>query len=164
MPSEGRVRTLRQANQLLSGFGDGVYTDYEHRATPLISEHCVLGRIPRLLRWSVSLCVLVLIVDLLCVVFLWDESVDLLREVVVAERIVLGLSDNAEAGPFLDTRVALAHDWIFVKTGLSDWLSMARQGPQGNVIKSGWVVVETAFLGLELFAARLAVLVQSFPF
>lgn len=140
-----------------------MYSDYEHRATPLISEHGVLGRLLRLLRWTVTLCVLVLIVDLVCVAILWDDGVDTLREVVVAERRILRLSDDAEADLFLDTSVALAYDWVFVRTGLGDWMSMLRKGATASVINSGWDILETAVLGLELFAARMAILVLSFP-
>tara|TARA_R110002049_G_scaffold20717_3_gene75886 strand:- start:16214 stop:16891 length:678 start_codon:yes stop_codon:yes gene_type:complete len=140
-----------------------VYSDYEHRATPLISEHGVLGKLLRLLRWTVTLCVLVLIVDLVCVAILWDDGIDSLREVIVAERRILRLSDDAEADLFLDTSVALAYDWVFLKTGLGNWLSTTRIGPTANAINSGRVILDTAVIGLELFAARLAILVLSLP-
>lgn len=140
-----------------------MYSDYEHRATPLISEHGVLGKLRRLLRWTVTLCVLELIVDLVCVAILWDDGVDSLRDVVVAERRILRLSDDAEAELFLDTSVALAYDWVFAKTSLGDWLSMTQKGPTARVINSGRVVIETAVLGFELFAVRLAILVLSLP-
>lgn len=73
------------------------------------------------------------------------------------------LSDDAEADLYLDTSVALAYDWVFLKTGLGDWLSITRKGPTASIINSGWVILETAVIGLELFAARLAILVLSLP-
>jgi integrating conjugative element membrane protein (TIGR03747 family) len=122
-----------------------------------------LGRSFRLLRWTATLCALVLVVDLACVTILWDDGVESLRDVVLAERRLLGLHANTEAGEFIDTSTALAHDWVFIKTGLGDWLAVSRKGPLAAVISSGWVVVETAILGLQLFAARLAVLILSLP-
>ena len=145
------------------GSGDSVYPEYDHRATPLINEHSALARLFRLLRWTVTLCVLVLVIDLACVTVIWEEGVETLRDVVVAERRILGLHGGAQASQFIDTSTALAYDWVFMKTGLGDWLSMTRKGPLATVINSGWVIVETAVLGLQLFAARLAVLVLSLP-
>lgn len=148
---------------LTLGSGDGVYPVYEARPNPLITEHSALARLFRLLRWTATLCAVVLAIDLACVTILWDDGVESLRDVVFAERQLLGLHINNEAGELIDTSTAMAHDWVFIKTGLGDWLSVSRKGLLGAVISSGWVVVETAILGLQLFAARLAVLVLSLP-
>lgn len=140
-----------------------MYPETDYRAMPLITEHSALGRFFRLLRWTFTLCALVLVIDLACVTLLWDDGVESLREAVVAERRILGLHANAEASHFIVTSTALAHDWVFVKTGLGDWLATTRKGPLATFINAGWVVVETAVLGLQLFVARLGVLVLSLP-
>lgn len=140
-----------------------MYPEYVNRRTPLINEHSTLARFFRLLRWTVTLSVLVLVIDLACVIVIWEEGVETFRDVVATERRILGLHVDAEASEFISTSTVLVYDWVFMKTGLGDWLSMTRKGPLAIVINSGWVVIETAVLGLQLFAARLAVLVLSLP-
>lgn len=140
-----------------------MYPRYESRATPLIGEQSTLARLLRASRWTATLCALVLIIDVAFVTVIWADGVETFRGVVAEERRVLGLQVNAEAKLFIDMSTELAHDWVIERTGVGEWLSMMRQGPWSNVMNHGWVVVETAVLGLQLFAARLAVLVLSFP-
>jgi integrating conjugative element membrane protein (TIGR03747 family) len=140
-----------------------VYPEFDNHTIPLIKDHSVLARLGRLLRWIVTLCALVLLIDLLCVVVLWDDGVESLREIIVAEQHILDLHVDAEAGHFIAASMGVAHDWVFVKTGLGSWLSTTGQGPVTSIIDSGWVVVETAVLGLQLFAARLVVLLLCLP-
>ena len=142
---------------------DNAYALRGPPASPLISEHSGLGALFRWLRWTAALCALVLLIDLLFVVFIWADGAQYLAELLARERQLLGLDSESSAGRFVDATVTVAYDWVFVKTGLGDWLATQRSGLLAAVINGLWVLVETAVLGLQLFAMRVAVLVLSVP-
>jgi integrating conjugative element membrane protein (TIGR03747 family) len=133
-------------------------------ATPLFGTYSVPGSILRWLRWTVTLCVLVLIVDLVCVMLIWDDGSDTLARLVVKERQQLGLEPGSAAGRTVHAIMALAHEWVFVKTGLEDWIRMQRTGFLQALVNGLWFVIDTAMQGMQLFALRFAVLVLSLPF
>ncbi|MEX2258536.1 MAG: DUF4400 domain-containing protein [Woeseia sp.] len=139
------------------------YALLDRPASPLISEHSGLGALFRWLRWVVALCALVLVIDLLFVVFIWTDGAHHLAEVLAAERQLLGLGSDSSAGRFIDAMVTRSYEWVFVKSGLGDWLATQRSGLLAAVINGLWVLVETAVLGLQLFAMRVAVVVLSVP-
>lgn len=142
---------------------DSVYPLYGASATPLIGEHSTLGAVCRWLRWTATLCALVLAVDVVCVVLIWEDGVRTLERIVMVEKAALGLDSSTAAGRFVDATMASAHEAVFAMTGLGDWLSMQRSGLLSGIVNSLWVVVETAVLGLQLFALRIAVLILSLP-
>ena len=139
------------------------YALLDRPASPLIPEHSGLGALFRWLRWIAALCALVLVVDLLFVVLIWEDGAQHMAELLARERQVLGLDSDSSAGRFVDATVTVAYDWVFVRTGLGDWLATQRSGLLAAVINGLWVLVETAVIGLQLFAMRVAVLVLSLP-
>ncbi len=147
----------------MAGSHDNAYALLDRPASPLIPEHSGLAALFRWLRWIAALCALVLVVDLLFVVLIWKDGAQHMAELLARERQLLGLDLDSSAGRFVDSAVAVAHDWVFVKTGLGDWLATQRSGLLAAVINGLWVLVETAVLGLQLFAMRVAVLVLSVP-
>lgn len=142
---------------------DYAYALASRPASPLVPEHSGLGALFRWLRWIAALCALVLVIDLLFVVLIWEDGAHRLAELIAAERQLLGLDSGSSAGRFVDAAVGVTYDWVFVKTGLGDWLATQRSGLLAAVINGLWVLVETSVLGLQLFAMRVAVLVLSLP-
>jgi len=142
---------------------DSAYAVYPRAGSPLIPEHSVLGGLWRWLRWVAALCILVLLIDLLFVIVIWDDGTQALVGLIATERQILGLDSSSVAGRFVDATIATAHDWLFVRTGVGNWLTTQRSGLLAALIDGLWVVVETALLGLQLFAMRLAVLILSLP-
>ena len=142
---------------------DNAYALAGRPASPLIPEHSGLGALFRWLRWIAALCALVLVIDVLFVVLIWEDGAHHLAELLAAERQLLGLDSDSSAGRFVDETVIVAYDWVFVRTGLGNWLATQRSGLLAAVINGLWVLVETAVLGLQLFATRFAVLVLSLP-
>jgi len=142
---------------------DNAYAVYPRAGSPLIPEHSVLGGLWRWLRWVAALCILVLLIDLLFVIVIWDDGTQALVGLIATERQILVLDSSTGAGRFVDTTITAAHDWVFVKTGLGNWLTTQRSGLLAALIDGLWVLVETALLGLQLFAMRLAVLILSLP-
>lgn len=147
----------------MASSSENAYAFAGRPARPLIPEHSGLGALFRWLRWVAALCALVLVIDLLFVVFVWEDGAHHLTELLAAERQLLGLDSGSSAGRFVDETVTAAYDWVFVKTGLGDWLATQRSGLLAAVINGLWVLVDTAVLGLQLFATRAAVLVLSLP-
>lgn len=142
---------------------DNAYAVYPRAGSPLIPEHSVLGGLWRWLRWVAALCVVVLLIDLFFVIVIWDDGTQALVGLVATERQILGVDSSSVAGRFVDTTVTEAHEWVFVKTGLDNWLTTQRSGLLAALIDELWVLVDTALLGLQLFAMRLAVLILSLP-
>ena len=142
---------------------DNAYAVYPRAGSPLIPEHSVLGGLWRWLRWVAALSILVLLTDLLFVVVIWDDGTQALVGLIATERQILGLDSSTVAGRFVDATVATAYDWLFVKTGLGNWLTTQRSELLAALIDGLWVLVDTALLGLQLFAMRLAVLILSLP-
>lgn len=132
-------------------------------APPLIGPHSVLGTMLRWLRWVVSLCVLVLIVDLVCVTLVWDDGSQTLERLVATERGTLGLTPQSAAGRTVDAIMARAHEWVFVRTGFEDWARMQQSGVLQALVNGLGFVIDTAMQGLQLFALRCAILVLTLP-
>lgn len=139
------------------------YTLSRESATPLIGEHSITGTVLRWFRWAVTLCALVLVIDLVCVVLIWEEGTQRLVSIVAAEKALVGLEPNTPAGRAVDASMALAHEWVFAKTGLEDWMLMQRTGVLSAIVNGLWIVIETAVLGLQLFALRVAIVILSLP-
>lgn len=89
---------------------DSAYAVYPRPGSPLIPEHSVLGGLWRWLRWVVVLCILVLLIDLLFVIVIWDEGTQALVGLIATERQILGLDSSTAAGRFVDATVTAAHD------------------------------------------------------
>ncbi len=132
-------------------------------AAPLIGPHSALGKTLRGLRWLVMLCVLVLLVDLFCVILIWDDGSQALARLVATERHNLGLSPRSAAGRMVDVCMAFAHEWVFVRTGFESWARMQQTGFLQALVNGLWFVVDTPMQGLQLFALRCAVLVLVLP-
>lgn len=147
----------------MSYAADRAYPFEGARRTPLIGEHSVLGTMLRWLRWMLSLCVLVLVVDLVCVMLIWDDGTEDLARLVATEREKLGLDPDTAAGRSVDAVMAAAHEWVFVKTGFEDWARTQRTGVLSALLNGLWFVIDAARQGLQLFALRSAVLVLSLP-
>lgn len=139
------------------------YSLPRRNTTPLIGEHSTIGTAIRWLRWAVTLCALVLALDLVCVVLIWEDGAHRLASIVAAEKALVGLEPSTPAGRAVELGMGLAHEWLFAKPGLNDWLLVQRAGGISAIITVLWVVIETAMLGLQLFALRVAVLIVSLP-
>lgn len=142
---------------------ENAYAVQAASAPPLVGAYGMLGTAFRWLRWTVSLCMLVLIVDLVCVMLIWEDGSETLARLVVTERRNLGLDSHTAAGRTVDSVMAHAHDWTFVKTGFEDWARAQRSDFLSTFMHSLWFVVDAAVQGLQLFALRIAVLLLSLP-
>lgn len=148
----------------MSASSQSLYPAFAKNDNPLVKEHSVLGALSRLVRWTATLCLLVLVVDFVFVTLVWEEGTKQLYDLVVAERAMIGLGAESAAGRFIDDAITSAHEWVFVKSGIYDWLDGHRSDLVATIIGWTWGFIETAVLGLQLFVARLAVLVISLPF
>ena len=147
----------------MAGSQNSAYAIERRRSRPLIADYSLLGGIVRWLRWVLALCVLVLLIDLFCVLIIWDDGAEALADVIAVERQILRLDSSSAAGRYVDASVAVTHEWLFVKTGLERWLASQRSGLLAAIVDGLWVLIETAMLGLQLFAMRIAVLILSLP-
>ena len=148
----------------MSASSQSIYPLLGNNENRLVKEHSALGGLARLIRWTGTLCLFVLIIDFVFVVLVWETGTQRLSELVATERSMIGLGAQTPAGQFIDNAILQAHEWVFVKSGIFDWISGTRSDLLSAIIGWTWTFIETAVLGLQLFVARLAVLFVSLPF
>ena len=124
-----------------------------------------------LLAWLVIIALLVLVVDLFCVFVLWSPNgVQHLENVLHTEIALLGLSQSDTH--FLAGIIRSFYDMVFVSSGIDGMMRNAASLPSSNTSQQSAVdftdtlrpAIETAMLGLQLFALRVGVLLLSLPF
>jgi integrating conjugative element membrane protein (TIGR03747 family) len=122
-----------------------------------------------LAKWFLLLTLFVLIVDLFCVFTLWSPNgTRHLESVFQQEVALLNLQPSQEA--FLSEVIQVFYKHVFVSTGIDGIL---RQFANPNTetpdtayefVSALWPVLETAMIGLKLFALRIGVLILTLPF
>ncbi len=121
--------------------------------------------------WLAIITLLVLIVDLFCVFVLWSPNgVQHLENVLHTEIALLGL--NQEDTNFLAGIIRSFYDTVFVSSGIDGMMRTAASLSPNDVSQPSaadfattvWPALETAMIGLQLFALRIGVLLLSLPF
>jgi integrating conjugative element membrane protein (TIGR03747 family) len=122
-----------------------------------------------LAKWFLLLTLFVLIVDIFCVFVLWSPNgARHLESVFQQEVALLKLQPAQEAFLVNVTRAFYAH--VFVSTGIDGALRQSTnpgtESPQTahDFANALWPVLETAMIGLKLFALRIGVLILTLPF
>ena len=124
-----------------------------------------------LAKWFLLFSLFVLIVDLFCVFVLWSPNgTGQLRSVLHQEVKLLGLPQSDIN--FLVGITHTFHDAVFVSTGIDGLMRHAASLPATDESQPTAVdfaetirpVIETAMVGLQLFALRIGVLILTLPF
>ena len=122
-------------------------------------------------KWFAIIALLVLIIDLFCVFVLWSpDGVSQLEQVLHQELELLGLP-QAKVEFLIGVATSL-YDTVFVSTSIDGMMRHAASvstSSTGNSTEIEFVetlrpAIETAMIGLQLFALRLGVLLLIFPF
>lgn len=123
------------------------------------------------IKWFVLVMLLVLVIDLFCALVLWSpQGVERLEEVLRSEVMSLGLPQSD-----IDFLVGVSrsfYDAVFVSSGIDDMMRRAASLPQSDISKQTALefvetlrpAIETAMIGLQLFALRIGVLILTLPF
>ena len=123
------------------------------------------------LKWFLLITLLVLIVDLFCVFVLWSpDGVAHLEGVLHQEVALLGLPQSDIN--FLISVATSLYNTIFVSTGMDGMMRHAASLPPSDTsqptvlefIDTLRPAIETAMIGLQLFAMRIGVLIMTLPF
>lgn len=122
-------------------------------------------------KWFVLIALLALVVDLFCVFILWSpEGVEHLEAVLHREIELLGLpQSNID---FLAGIVTSFYEAVFISTGIDGMMRYAANLPSTDVSRQTALdftqtlrpTIETAMIGLQLFALRIGVLILILPF
>lgn len=121
-----------------------------------------------LAKWFLLLTLFVLIVDLFCVFVLWSPNgTRQLESVFQKEVALLELQPGTET--FLINVTQVFYKYVFVSTGIDGTLrsanaSVAAPDTAQDLANTLWPVLETAMIGLKLFALRIGVLILTLPF
>ena len=121
------------------------------------------------LKWIVIIALLVLIIDLFCVFVLWSpDGVSRLEQTLHQELAYLGLPQAK-----VDILVGVAtsfYETVFVSTGIDGMMRHASSLPSSSnsteieFVETLRPAIETAMIGLQLFALRLGVILLTLPF
>jgi len=121
------------------------------------------------LKWFVVIALLVLIIDLFCVFVLWSpEGIPRLEQTLHQELAILGLSQSNV--DFLTGVATSLYDTVFVSTGIDGMMRHAATLPASTTsteiefVETLRPAIETAMIGLQLFALRLGVILLTLPF
>lgn len=123
-----------------------------------------------LLMWIAIITLLVLLIDIFCVFVLWSPNgVEQLQSVLLQEMALLSLSPEHKL--YLIEFSQNFYQAAFVSTGIDGAMSSAYHLPPNeqtaNMLEfydTFRPLVETAMIGLQLYALRLGVLLLSLPF
>ena len=123
-----------------------------------------------LLMWIAIITLLVLLIDIFCVFVLWSPNgVEQLQSVLLQEMALLSLSPEHKL--YLIEFSQSFYQIAFVSTGIDGAMSSAYHLPPNeqtaNMLEfydTFRPLVETAMIGLQLYALRLGVLILSLPF
>lgn len=123
------------------------------------------------LKWFLLITLLVLIVDLFCVFVLWSpDGVANLEDVLQQEVALLGLPQSDIN--FLISVATSLYNTVFVSTGIDGMMRHAASLPPTDTsqptvlefIDTLRPAIETAMIGLQLFAIRIGILILTLPF
>ncbi len=124
-----------------------------------------------LAKWFFLLTLFVLIVDIFCVFVVWSPNGARHLESVFQQEVALLALQPSQRAFLVDVMRAL-YQGVFVSTGI-DGMSREAASPQPAAEQSEtlhdfantlWPLLETAMLGLQLFALRIGVLILTLPF
>ena len=120
-----------------------------------------------LIMWFFLLTLFVLIVDIFCVFVLWSPNGAQHLEFVFQQEVAFLELQPAQVAFLVDVSQVF-YDSMFVSTGID---SMLRQSANTKTPETAhdfanvlWPVMETAMIGLKLFALRMGILMLSAPF
>ena len=123
------------------------------------------------LKWFVLVALLALIIDLFCVFVLWSpDGVSRLEQILHHELALLELPQ-----PEIDFLIGVAtslYNTVFVTTGMDGMMRHAAslspttsgQSTEIEFVETLRPAIETAMIGLQLFALRLGVILLTLPF
>ncbi len=124
-----------------------------------------------LVKWLVLIALLVLIVDIFCVFVLWSpDGLWHLQNVLNQEIALLGLPQSDIT--FLAKVIQSFHNTVFVSSGIDGMMRYPGSLPPTDQTQQTALdftetlrpVIETAMVGLQLFALRVGVLILALPF
>ncbi len=121
------------------------------------------------LKWIVIIALLVLFIDLFCVFVLWSpDGITRLEQTLHLELAYLDLPQTK-----VDILVGVAtsfYETVFVSTGIDGMMRHASSLPSSTssteieFVETLRPAIETAMIGLQLFALRLGVILLTLPF
>jgi len=137
----------------------------------IMAEKRRLTGILWLVKWLVLIVLLVLIVDIFCVFVLWSpDGVGHLKNVLNEEIALLSLPQSDIT--FLAEVIQSFHNTVFVSSGIDGMMRYSSNLPPTDQAQQTALdfsetlrpVIETAMIGLQLFALRVGVLILALPF
>ena len=135
-----------------------------------MTEHRHVTGLLWLIQWFVIITLLVLVIDIFCVFVLWSPNgIEHLQTVLQQEAALLNLSP--EYMGFLIDITHRFYNAVFVSTGIDGAMRnayLAAPSEQTKNMREFYdtfrPLIETAMIGLQLYALRLGVLLLSLPF
>ena len=119
-----------------------------------------------LAKWFFLLSFFVLVVDIFCVFVLWSPNGARHLESVFQQEVALLDLQPAQVAFLVDVTQAF-YEQVFVSTGIDGTLRQSgaeTPATAHDFANALWPVLETAMIGLKLFALRVGILILTLPF
>ncbi len=119
-----------------------------------------------LAKWFFLLSLFVLIVDIFCVFVLWSPNGARHLESVFQQEVALLDLQPSQMDFLVDVTQAF-YEQVFVSTGIDGTLRQSgaeTPATAHDFTNALWPVLETAMIGLKLFALRVGILILTLPF
>ena len=119
-----------------------------------------------LAKWFFLLSLFVLVVDIFCVFVLWSPNGARHLESVFQQEVALLDLQPSQVAFLVDVTQAF-YEQVFVSTGIDGTLRQSgaeTPATAHDFANALWPVLETAMIGLKLFALRMGILILTLPF
>ncbi len=119
-----------------------------------------------LAKWFFLLSLFVLVVDIFCVFVLWSPNGARHLESVFQQEVALLDLQPSQVAFLVDVTQAF-YEQVFVSTGIDGTLRQSgAEAPATahDFANTLWPILETAMIGLKLFALRVGILILTLPF
>jgi len=117
----------------------------------------------RLIQAIFGLLALTLLTDM-GIVMLWPDGLNLLKSTYHQEVQYLSATIDAPTTNLIAQWTNTAYEWVFVKTGIQEFLYSNNNRIANSLISGFWPVLQGAMIGFQIFVIRLSVIVLMLPF
>ena len=98
------------------------------------------------------------------IVMLWPDGLSLLKNTYHQEVQYLSANIDEPTTDLIARWTNTAYDWVFVKTGIQEFLYSNNNRIASSLISGFWPVLQGIMIGFQIFVIRLCVIVLMLPF
>ncbi len=117
----------------------------------------------KLIQTLLLILFMTLLTDLGIVMFVPD-GLQMLKDAYNDEIRYLSANIDLRATEFISRLVDMSYNWVFIKTGIYDYLYSGGNQLSSSLIVGMWPLMQGVMIGFQIFMIRLSVLILMLPF